>query len=872
MFLIPTGACAQIIVDFENGELSRWTQFPQNRWEVTNNNSLRGNYSLHHNYDNPSSGHDQISYPLYGLSDQSDTITWQFVIKHSYNPSSANNWSVFLFSDRNAEDMYPGSIAEAVVAGVNFTGSDDLLKIWKMNTGDAEPFLATTLNWQDTIGTNAAEIKIQRSRDFNWKVWYRKVSADSIWHPAGESWEPFTPAMNYTGIYYEYSSAQDRKLWFDQLEINGRFIIDTLPPQVQSTFIPDPEHVIITFTEPVATFQGHSSGITLEPEPGFSTDHYFFLAPDSLQFTLNVDLTPEKTYQAIISGIVDLAGNRLLDSVITIIYTPGNLFDVVINEIMADPSPPIGLPDAEYIELFNRTDKDIRMMHWTIGIDESIREIPITLLPAGGFLIICNDKYQEELKPYGTAVGIDGMGTLRNSGAAISLHNGNGQLIHHIRYDLSWYGDSYSGDGGWSLEQIDPENPCPRQENWTVCPKFPGGTPGEENASAAINPDISEPAVMNLYLINDSAIFVRFNEMYDTLIAGIPGNYDVDQGVGHPRRVELNGPDYITLKLCFNQVFVPEKIYTLTFDAGIRDCSGNLLGAPLHFPVALPSQIDSFDVIVNEVLFNPPPDGSDYVELYNRSSRVIDLSTLYIGGKSEESQTPRDLVQISGETRLMFPETFSLLTEHPSWTSEYYPVSDQGVFIQPDHLPQLPDQSGGVTIIDSSGRVIDRFTYNEKMHFPLIEDPEGVSLERIRYDAPTEQPENWHSASTDSGFGTPGMPNSQHTDETSISKTLIIEPEIFSPDNDGYHDILSIHYHFRESGYSGKILIFNANGIMVKKLYGNIIFGRSGTLVWDGTDDSGRQLPTGIYLIYTEVFSLKGRVQKFKRTCVLARR
>jgi len=182
----------------------------------------------------------------------------------------------------------------------------------------------------------------------------------------------------------------------------------------------------------------------------------------------------------------------------------------------------------------------------------------------------------------------------------------------------------------------------------------------------------------------------------------------------------------------------------------------------------------------------------------------------------------------------------------------------------------MPDDQGNIVLTDTAGHLIDVVEYNEKMHFPLISDPEGVALERIRYDAPSLDENNWHSASAESGYGTPGLPNSQAGDDSSGKSTVFVEPEIFSPDNDGYHDYLSIHYNFTNSGNLARIIVFNARGTIVRTLRNNHLLNREGVITWDGLNDYGKKPPSGIYLIYFEVFSLDGQVNRYKRTCVLA--
>jgi hypothetical protein len=91
--------------------------------------------------------------------------------------------------------------------------------------------------------------------------------------------------------------------------------------------------------------------------------------------------------------------------------------------------------------------------------------------------------------------------------------------------------------------------------------------------------------------------------------------------------------------------------------------------------------------------------------------------------------------------------------------------------------------------------IVDQYTYSSKSHYPLINDTKGVSLERINFDRPTADNTNWTSASSVSGYGTPGYRNSQFS-EIAVSQKgeVTVSPEVFSPDNDGFDDNVTLAY------------------------------------------------------------------------------
>jgi hypothetical protein len=177
-----------------------------------------------------------------------------------------------------------------------------------------------------------------------------------------------------------------------------------------------------------------------------------------------------------------------------------------------------------------------------------------------------------------------------------------------------------------------------------------------------------------------------------------------------------------------------------------------------------------------------------------------------------------------------------------------------------------------VIALNFQGVIVDEVKYKDDWHFKLIDNDEGVSLERIDPDGLSQDQNNWHSAASTAGYGTPTYKNSQYKQPPGINATIEVIPKIFSPDNDGRDDIASIQYKVSEAGYVANITIFNGNGLVVRNLVKNGTLGLSGYWNWDGLDDKGKKLPVGAYIIFTEIFNLQGKKEKFKNTVVLSRK
>ena len=318
-----------------------------------------------------------------------------------------------------------------------------------------------------------------------------------------------------------------------------------------------------------------------------------------------------------------------------------------------------------------------------------------------------------------------------------------------------------------------------------------------------------------------------------------------------------------------NPQLVPAKMYTVSVK-NISDCSGNFIGAKNAAKFGLAGPAEHMDVVVNELLFNPPPMGVDYVEIYNRSGKNIDLNKLHLANRNS-SNVISSIQQISKESRLLFPGEYALLTIDPDVVKSQFITTNPDAFMKMSSMPSYPNTSGNVIILNLHGDVVDEVKYSDKWHFSLLKNAQGVSLERINFDGPSNAT-NFHSASASSGYGTPGYKNSQNLEEVQVKGEITIVPEVFSPDHDGIDDLVTIHYNFPTVGYVANITIFDASGRPVRYLQKNSLSGIKGYFRWDGLDDKARKLPQGIYIIYTEIFNLDGKRRIFKNSVVLARR
>ncbi len=1220
LLFIVNNASSQLAIDFENNQLTEFTQYPENRWATTDETPLSGEYSLRHFYDNTESSRDRIAYP-FRKNLTNHRITWRFLIKYEYNPSGSNNWGIFLMSDKNAEEMHPSGSANGYLIGVNYSGSDDMIKLWKVSSGSGYQIINTEYNWENNIDPGTI-IGIEVIRD-EYGEWIINIAENGDFNNltqigTGENNE--YNLSEYIGVYYEYTSTADSKLWLDDIMIETELIDtiapkltdknvstasnvklefsepmdslsiseksnyllnDTVTPQeisiikddnslialsfqnsfqdsvenilniknitdrngnpIQDTCIqfmykkmrvtdfsiltdssakikfsrqPDslsainpinylindnyghpeaviykasePERVTLQFEPPLQANQQYTltvqdihdihgdpmqefsqdfifqkpqkndivinevmadpipsaglpeyeyielynpnnyplnlngwelqinsrtksfesytvnaneylilcddevedefseygntysfsgfpalnnsgAGITLKDSSqktinsvfysdewyqdeekengGFSLEkidplnncsgklnwtatkddkggtpgtlnsvdapnidssaphpkHFSCLTSNQLKISFNEALAPEvyespenfyipgkghpfsilkpseeansiellfniafeqdSTYKLQIQNLKDLCDN---DTSLTLNFTYHKVrpYDIVISEAMAKPDPSKGLPEEEYIELYNRSEFDISIEGWKLTTGNRTKTLSQYTIPAKAYLILCDTEHETEFQEYGKTMGIESFPAINNTEAQIYLETEDNTIVDFVPLRVSWHENEHKREGGWSLEMIDPGNPCGEKENWNSSVDYEGGTPGETNSIIGENPDNQPISIRTISVVDHYTIKVHFSEVYDRETATDKSKYTV-KNISEPIFAEPVPPEYKSIVLTFQEPFKKQVRYTLEIDRTVKDCAGNNNTEKISADFEIPERPENKDIVINEVLFNPWPEGNEFIELYNRSDKTVEISDLCIANEEDNTGCLHD------HSFQLFPGSYIILTQKTESIKKDYYTPHSNNFIETEEMPRLNNREGSVYIYDKGLNVIDHFEYNDEMHFPLLIETQGVSLERIHFDRNTNNKENWHSAASSAGYATPGYINSQFTEKQAEDSRFTIAPEVFSPDNDGRDDVLSIKYKLSKPGNVVTIRIFDNKGRVVRNLVNNKTLATTGEFTWNGLNDNNQKARMGIYLIYIELFDLEGNTEVIKKHCVL---
>jgi hypothetical protein len=545
--------------------------------------------------------------------------------------------------------------------------------------------------------------------------------------------------------------------------------------------------------------------------------------------------------------------------------------NVVINEVLANE--PGSNTKLEWVELFNTDsiDHDLGGLSFVSKDDTTV--IPSgTIIPSGGFLIIARKLVSEPPDSisfegyWGDASGVWGDSELEDFPvieAKMSLTNSGGtiSLIDPDQNIQSFIWDQDCGDGV-SLEKISPESK-EQPENWSCCIHPDKSTPGRINSVTPAENDLSikseelfsspevplENSSFSIIAIVKNAGTAK--SLANELAFFNDRNWDevseedeqlADLIVIPP--LEIDEADTISI-----EVNLPKGNYRIYARIGEDEKDfNNQTFINLKVRGVLP------DLVINEFMCNPDLNLSqtEWVELYNLSEDSISIKNWLLGDSVEQNL-------ITPDEAIIEPKGFLIITQDKNEFRATYPEVNCEV-IEQESWQSLNNTGDKVILKDSLNLLEDEVSYQQ------IGVEKGISWERIDYDLPASDEDNWWRC-TDPTGATPGKENSLHT-HYSDRIDLSITPNPFSPDGDGFEDEVTFKYVLPKMSEL-TIKVYDIKGRLVKTLMEDEPQ-VTGEIIWGGKDDENKILRVGIYVVFAEAKGTTNSVQKM--TLVVAKR
>jgi hypothetical protein len=845
--IIINGAIAQFNDSFTDGDFSSIPTWAGDDSVFTIFSSA-GNDQLRSNKTIPSSSF-YLSTPSTNLTNSQ----WEFFTKLAFNTSSTNFVDCYLTADQ-------ANLKSATLNGyfVRLGGTLDEVCLYKKINGIATKIIDGTdgiLN----AASSSLKLKITCSSSNLWELLCDQTGVGTDYQSLGTITDSSISSSNYVGIVVTQSTASFfQKHYFDDFYV-GPIIYDLTPPELLTATAVSNQTITLLFDEKLDQNSAEITGnYSIQNATSSISINTVTLDPvdKKIVHLTTSQLANGGVYTLTANGIKDLALNTAGSQQTTFQYLVNDTVkkgELIINEFLCDESPSVGLPKVEYIEIYNKSNKYFNLNGFKISDGSSNGTIGNKWIFPGEYVILCANSSVDSFS-VNQVVGVSSFPSLNNSGDSIILKDTGNLIIDQLLYSSEWYKDETKGDGGYSLELINPNDPCSDGDNWKASEANNGGTPGAMNAIYDTTADQIAPNIQSVYVSDSNQVTITFSEGMDTFSL-----QNVVFNCYPPLTIALQiNSNNKQLILTFNEQLLGSQNYTFTLE-NAQDCWGNtqLLTAAFVRPEAPILG----ELIVNELLVDPKTGGSDWVELYNNSDKVIDLFKVQFANYDDSIA---NFKKVSIHYYLK-PAQYAVIGNDSAFVKSTYPAAISGTFIQ-CATPSYNNDSGTVYLFYDS-LLLEKVAYSSKWHFPLLENTDGVALERINPNNSLNDENNWHSAAEAIGFGTPGKINSQILNQQQQGDFQLSSKTI-SPDNDGYEDFLLIHYQLLKGGMVGTIKIFDAAGRLIKQLISNELLGTSGEFKWDGTRDSGVKATIGNYIILFEAFSLSSG-EKFTKTKVV---
>ncbi|MGB1293843.1 MAG: hypothetical protein ACPG6V_00080 [Flavobacteriales bacterium] len=826
LFFICYSAFAQveIVDDFSDGDL---TNHPKWKGDTA---SFFVNLENQMQLNAPTSVNNQSVYINHNLS---DSLHFRFYVQMDFNPSSQNYTEVILVSQ---DSSVLGSETLRLELGKN---SDKIRAVLK--NGVSSQLLVETPSAVFTQSVNAVWFSVFHEQS----EWNISFSIDSL------NWDSL-PSFNYScqsntgfGIYCNYTSTRHDKFKFDDVFISGYPYLDKTKPKVENLEYTDSQSLMLRFSEPIAYSSLQPLHYGIVPQLPVS---YIIHDENLIEFQID-QLSYNKSYTFFLKNITDLNGNAMDDTTFNVYWQNIEPYDVVFSEIMIDPSPPVYLPELEYIELKNESNFSFNLEQCSLFVNSKYIHLPKLNLEVDSFLVIYSNSAKTIIDSTTGILILDETFSLPNSTGLLQFYDSLGNLIHEINYLDTWYQNSNKKNGGWSIENVANHFGCVQKEAWQASGHFSGGTPGKTNSI-----DLEQvPAwndMINVQLRSDSIIEVSFPFLVLDSVYLDPNMYFTQLPINH-----IEHSSGSTLLVYFKQKIEDNVVYEFELSPNLFICHLDEIESVFFGVTSLPEKED-FEC--SEICFDTSSDFSEFIELKNKSGRAKDVFDLGLGIKTdslwENSLLVNHHIFIPPEYYVVFAKDVDLLLEN-------YPIQDSCVYVSPEQWKTFDDKIGEIRLLTRSFVVLDSLKYESTYHSVFLDETENVSLEKWQWHLNGYLPSSWFSASESDFFATPGYSNSQFIKNT---KSVIDFESSFSPNNDGVNDVWSLDLEFSKPDMRINAYVFDLDGFIKFTYAERLSVGSKHTLLWDGQDNDGEILKIGTYVILIEVIDGNDVTEFFK--------
>ncbi len=729
---------------------------------------------------------------------------------------------------------------ERYILGVNYTGTDDNLKLWRVDNSRATNIVMSSKFRIEPNTIYSFIVNINSSGV--WRI-YAKDDGKSIGEELiGEVDMGDVSAIDSVGFTFRYTESSGGALWIDDLDV---MMYDK--PSFIEWYSHKSDSLTVAFSELI---NDNSLSVVINQNGDSNSDTDFVCTKhnnSSLSYINTAGCSPGAFDVNII--FADIGGN-VSDSTITLFkYIEPQFSDIVFSEIHFSPNA----GDKEFIELYNASSGSMAAKGCLLISGKDSVTLPEQILLPNSYLLLVSESSSSWAGSYSPLWISPTLPSLSSEKDSIKLMCGN-RLIDVIRYSRDWTDtDDYRGR---SLERINLYNKTNTDDNWTASVSDKGYTAGAENSVNGSYIDKEPPEIVKYSITDGDIVTLYMSESVNSSI-DVSGIVSVQEQL-YISDISLSDY-YDRLIIRLDEAMQEGIFYRICFDNSVSDFQNNYMLSTDTLTLFISTIPVEGDIVINEVLFNPYSGEADFIEIMNVSDNTFELNRLRLQYYKDDI-ADASTVDIDLPLRYINPGDYFVISSDTLSVRSRYNSGSARFFGEIKGLQNFSDDNGVIELMNSDNYIVERLTYTKGMHYPFLADQNGVSLERIDANRSANATDNWYSASEASGFATPALSNSHASGAVENSSDIIdIVNKRFSPDNDGYEDRLVISYNTNSPGWRVYGEVFDIDGHNVADVFDGVSLSESGTLYWNGVTDDMSRVNSGIYLFHFKLFDESGK-------------
>jgi|GEM_PF-5485782 len=754
---------------------------------------------------------------------QAETKQWEFYVGYDFAASSTNYASFYLLSADT--DLSAATNTSYYVKVGGATGSTDKIELIYQE-GSTKYVVAESAEGLAGTSTVSCRIRVCMSANGLWEL-YADTSGRYNFDKITAGQHQVNKTFPYSGIRCVYSSTRRDKFYFDDIRIKKMFALQSY------SFLTDTKlKIYFSDTLRAASIEATDTDFGV-PFASRIKDDYLLI-----EFTQTLNAG---NYNAVIKDVISIHGDTLLNVSVLIkkevIYYAGQLR---ITEWMSDPSPSAGLPEIEWVEVLNTSADIIDMSVCSIADPSSIAQFPAYMLQPDSVVVVCSSGGCSQMGIQ-NCLEVQSLPSLNNSSDSIFLWAKDSILLDVVHYELALLPKDYRSAGGYSIIRKNLPLDCVFAQELDFSSAQTGGTPGFTNDLTIVSSFKTVARIISADLL--------------VIDATIIGNVDYSN-VSSPLPIYTVYTAYSLYASHFNIVFgksLEEGSATYIHLDSIRTCRNKPLFVDENIQVIYPKAIQTGDVFVNEVLYNPYTGGVDFIELYNASPDYVQLKNTHYYNEIPDKPLQHSMITSNA---IIEPYGYRVLTADSVILKEQYKNTISENCIQLDDFLSLPDTGGNLLFVSNGADTLDRVSYGDAFQNPLNRSDEGISLEKIVASKVDFSSGSWTSSAVKC---TPGYINSQHYSDINPSESpFYCNPCHVTTNLNGANDYVLLHLNQKAGGCFATISIYRLSGEKIQDLCMNQLLGSSNTFQWNGQQYGTGPLQDGIYVAVAEWWSPGG--------------